>query len=490
MKIKTWLLLSYFVVMLLPLAAAYLLFAWINIYHNDRNVEEYVQKSLQLNRIVSVLDNPALYQPNIERPQIEKLVSPQVSIVLFNRDGLVLYTSNPLQVPPHFALGRKQLYENLYTLEQGFRAYRYKQPVFNGNELAGFFELQLSRDEWAAGVGKRTRWVAFVFAGGFVLIYLTVVWFVNRKLNRRLNRLMEQMTAFARREPFEEMPSGNDEIGELTKHFYGMRRQIEEAHEKIARQQQEKELLIASISHDLKTPLTSIRAYAESLALPNELKAEDREEYSRIIAEKADYMKQMLDDLTVYTLLQSPAYEMELAEVDGDEFFEMLLSGYEPICREKNIRLRVHCDVTGTVRVNPRQMMRVADNLMSNAVRHTKPGANILLAAVSSGRPLPEGLFSFVTNQAELHKEDGVYLIVQNEGEGMDEEQLSRVFEPLYQADEARSKNGERGTGLGLSITRQIIRKHGGTVHIFAQKGDGTCVVCFLPKTTREGEQR
>jgi signal transduction histidine kinase len=489
MKIKTWLLLSYFFVMLLPLAAAYLLFAWINMYHNDLNVEEYVQKSLQLNQIVSVLDDPALYQPNIERPQVEKLVSPRVSIALFNRYGLVLYTSDPLQVPPHFALGREQLYEDLYALEQGFRAYRYKQPVFNGNELAGFFELQLSRDEWAAGVAKRTRWVAFVFIGLFLLIYLTVVFFVNRKLNRRLNRLMEQMTAFAQREPFEEMPAGKDEIGELTKHFYGMRQQIESAQEKIAKQQREKEFLIASISHDLKTPLTSIRAYAESLALANELKltAEDREEYCRIIAEKADYMKRMLDDLTVYTLLQSPAYEMELVEVDSGEFFDMLLSGYEPICREKNIHLHVHCDVTGNVRINPRQMMRVADNLMSNAIRHTKPGANILLAAVSSGRPLPAGLFSFVTEQAEKPREEGIFLIVQNEGEGIDEEQLSHVFDPLYQADPARSKTGERGTGLGLSITRQIMEKHGGTVNIFAQKGDGTCVICFLPKMNQRG---
>jgi signal transduction histidine kinase len=298
---------------------------------------------------------------------------------------------------------------------------------------------------------------------------------------------MEQMTAFARREPFAEMPAGNDEIGELTKHFYGMRRQIEEAREKIAKQQQEKEFLIASISHDLKTPLTSIRAYAESLASPNELKltAEDRAEYCRIIAEKTEYMKQMLDDLTVYTLLQSPAYQMELVEVDGGEFFDMLLSGYEPICREKNIHLRTHCDVTGNVRVHPRQMMRVADNLMSNAVRHTKPGAHILLAAVSTGRPLPDGLFSFVREQAERAGEDGVFLIVQNEGEGMDEEQLSRVFDPLYQADQARSKKGERGTGLGLSITRRIMEKHGGTVRIFARKGSGVCVTCFLPKTNQ-----
>ncbi|CCQ93981.1 Integral membrane sensor signal transduction histidine kinase [[Clostridium] ultunense Esp] len=489
MKIKTWLLVSYFIVMLIPLAAAYLLFAWINMYHNDLNVEEYVQKSLQLQKMVTVLDDPAIYRPNIERPQVEKLVGPNVSLVLYNRDGIVLYTSDPLYIPAHFALGREQLYKNLYTLEQGYRSYRYKQPVFSTGELVGFFELQLSREEWAKGVENRSRWMATGFIGLFLLVYLTVIFFVNRKLNRRLNRLMTQMTAFARGESFEEMPAERDEVGELAKHFYEMCRQIEAARGKIIRQQQEKEFLIASISHDLKTPLTSIRAYAETLALEKEqeLTAQEREEYYNIIVEKANFMKQMLDDLTIYTLLQSPAYDMELVEVDASEFFDMLLSGYEPICEEKNIHLHVQCDVTGNVRVNPGQMMRVADNLMSNAIRHTRSGANIWLAAFSSDQPLPDGLFSFVSGQAGWFDKDAAVLIVQNEGEGMDEDQLSRVFDPLYQADQARSKKDERGMGLGLSITRQIMEKHGGSVHIYAQKGIGTCVVCCLPKINQKG---
>jgi len=485
MKIKTWLLLSYFIVMFLPLTAAYLLFAWINVYHTDLDVEEYVKTTRQLNKIVSVLDNPELYRPNIERPPVDELVGPQVAIALYNRDGLLLYTSDPVQFPSHHALAREQLYADLYDLRQGFHTYSYKQPVFQEHALVGFFELRLSRDEWAKGVAQRTRWVIAFFVAIFLLIYLAVVYFVNRKLNRRLKRLMEQMTAFARQEPVVELPAGNDEIGDLTRHFYGMRRQIEEAREKIAKQQQEKEFLIASISHDLKTPLTSIRAYAELLSLQkrDRLSAEEQEEYLRIIAEKADDMKQMLDDLTVFTLFQSPSYEMDLVEVDGGEFFDMLLSGYEPMCREKNIHLHVHCRVTGNIRVNPRQMMRVTDNLMSNAIRHTKPAANILLAAVSSGQPLPQSLFSFVMEQAEWFRDDGVYLIVQNEGEGMDEVQLSRAFEPLYQGDRARSKKGEQGAGLGLSITRQIMEKHGGTVHIFSRKGSGTCAICFLPMT-------
>lgn len=489
MKLKTWLLLSYFIVMILPLAFAYLLFAWINAYHNDQHVEEYFQQWTELQTITSVLDDPSLYRANIERPQVENLITPKVSINLYNQDGLILYTSNPVSTPNFIAPSREELYENLYSLEQGYQTYSYKEPVFSNNDLVGFFEVQLAREEWMAGVTERGWIVLGTFIAVFLLIYLIIVFLVNRKINRRVKRLMKQMTAFANREKVEEVVPEKDEIGELTAHFNDMRKQIEMAREKLANEQQEKEYMIATISHDLKTPLTSIRAYTESLTSERELSAGEREEYQHVVVDKANYMKQMLDDLLMYTLLQSPTYatyEMDFVEVDGDEFFDMLVSDYEPMCKEKNIQLHVHCDVTGQYRVNPKQMMRVADNLMSNAIQHTKEGDSIWLTAVSADRPFPEAMTSLIS---DLEKgQDHAFLIVQNQGEGIDEKELTHVFDPLYQADQSRSKQNASGTGLGLSITKQMIEKHGGDVRMFSDKGIGTCVVCSLPKIVEEGE--
>src|SRR5690606_13282145 len=102
-----------------------------------------------------------------------------------------------------------------------------------------------------------------LLAALFLVTYGTVVALVQRKLNRRLLALMEQMSAFARQEKVMRLPVKNDEIGELTRHFYQMQEQIEAARERIAQEQREKEYMVATISHDLKTPLTSIRAYAE-----------------------------------------------------------------------------------------------------------------------------------------------------------------------------------------------------------------------------------
>src|SRR5699024_321945 len=113
--------------MILPLIAAYLLFAWINMYNNDQKVEEFYEIEKQLQAIQIIFENPALYQTGGERTTVEKLASDQLSIILYNSDGLVLYTSNPALYPTHSIPLKDRLYENLYELEQGYRSYSYKQ---------------------------------------------------------------------------------------------------------------------------------------------------------------------------------------------------------------------------------------------------------------------------------------------------------------------------------------------------------------------------
>src|SRR5699024_8511659 len=149
--------------MILPLIAAYLLFAWINMYNNDQKVEEFYEIEEQLQAIQIILENPALYQTGVERTKVEKLASDQLSIILYNPDGLVLYTSNPALNPTHSIPVKERVYENLYQLEQGYRTYSYKQPVFEGANLVGIFQIELTRDEWIAGVSDRSLLVLGIF---------------------------------------------------------------------------------------------------------------------------------------------------------------------------------------------------------------------------------------------------------------------------------------------------------------------------------------
>lgn len=482
MKIRTWLLLSFFIVMLLPLGAAYGLFAWINNYHHDRNVAEHVDNWIELNAVQSVVREPSLYQKDADWSEVGQLATDRLSITLYTNSGLMLYSSNPLKQGNLLIDNKEKLYKDFYELQHSFGRYSYKEPVWEGKNIVGVYEIIWIRDEWVAGVEQRTWFVTAVFGAFFLLLFGAVVWLVNQKLNRPLHLLMGQMNSFAKGEPVQTIPKRHDEIGELADSFESMRVELDEANRRLAVEQQQREFMIASISHDLKTPLTSIRAYAEALQAGSS--THDQQEYHDIIIAKSNYMRQMLDDLLMYTLLQSNTYEMEGVPVDGEEFFEMLVSGYETLCAEKRIDLLVACDVTGDYNVNSKQLMRVVDNLMSNAIVHTEPGGTICLAAVQAGKT-PEWCLDFV--MSELKKNDGMYLIVQNGGAGLSQQEIEQVFQPLYQADQARTKAGERGTGLGLSITKQIIEKHGGIVRMASVQNVGTAVICWLPE--RKGEE-
>jgi len=182
--------------------------------------------------------------------------------------------------------------------------------------------------------------------------------------------------------------------------------------------------------------------------------------------------------LMMYTLLQSSSYDLELVTVDGAEFFEMVLSDYEPLCENQGFMLDASCEVDNQYAVHPKQLQRVIDNLMSNAWRYGKAGTTIGLAAINAGK-CPTWCFDFV--KSALTKHEGCYVIVQNSGQGIKKEDIEKLFEPMYQADTARTKTGERGTGLGLNITKQIIEKHGGTVELVSKEGFGTAVLCWIP---------
>lgn len=467
--------------MFLPLICAYFLFAWIQSYSDEQHFSEYIESTNVLQEIKQELTNPAYYEGYADYEPIEEMVDSHRAITLYNQHGFTLHTSDPSASRITMGLNKESLYEGLYEFKQGYRTFTYKEPVFEDNEIVGFFNISIAREEWTEGVVHRAYLVSGIFIIAFILIYITIIYLVNRKLNDRLTDLMDEMSAFARGEVLKETEPNKDEIGALKDRFYTMRKQIVEANNAIEHEQKEKEYMIATLSHDLKTPLTSIRAYAEALEKERELSTIEQQSYNRVITEKAVFMKEMLDDLLTYTLLQSPSYELDFAVVDGEEFFEMLLSDYEPMCEQKNIELQVDVLVAGQYEVHPNQMVRVVDNLVSNAIHHTPSKRRIWMCAISSEKNMPSRLLKIVPVE-ECDFENNMYIFIQNEGNEISHKEMKYVFDPLFQVDKARTKKENRGTGLGLSITKQIIEKHGGDVRIYSDKDYGVCIVCRLPR--------
>ena len=175
--------------------------------------------------------------------------------------------------------------------------------------------------------------------------------------------------------------------------------------------------------------------------------------------------------------------------MEGEEFCEMLYSGVEATCRQKNIHVEIQIEAHGNYNVDVKYMTRVIDNIVSNAIRHTDEGGHIWLGAFSTDVILPNWVDIQCKDALDKYSGPGLFLIVKNEGKAISEKDKDNLFKPFYQGDEARSKKEHKGVGLGLSISKMIIEKHKGAIEVIPINEVGNIMVCYLKSTAYRGER-
>ncbi|MBA4536132.1 HAMP domain-containing histidine kinase [Bacillus aquiflavi] len=488
MKIKSWLLASFFIVMLLPVCVLYFLYVLLTAYDEKQDIKEFIEVTNQLSQLEIVLQNPSLYklQPVKNYSTVQKAIDETMIVTLYRADGVKLFSSSNDPRGNYIKVSRNDLLKDLNEIQKRHRTFLIKKPVFQDDLLIGIYELTIRREEWIEGVEKRSLLLLGSFSLFFILLYLVVLMLLNRKLHRPLVQLQKQMTAFAKGDPIIDIPySKKDEIGTLITHFNKMRKQIEKTKEEAKNHQKEKEYIVAALSHDLKTPLTAIRAYTEVLQGKMHMSQAEKQEYTKILFTKIDYMKQMLDDLVMYTALQSSHHEVNFVEVDGEEFFDMLLPSYKDQCEQRGISLTVSQCVKGTYYIDAKQMIRIVDNLMANAIRHTERGNHIWIGIISSQSKLPDWVFLPFQTSINEWRSNGTVLIIQNEGKAIAKENQKRIFEPFVQVEEARTKSG--GSGLGLSIAKMLVEQQQGKIALWSTPKFGTVFACLLKERKDKG---
>lgn len=468
--------------MLLPIVALYLLYINLSNYNQQQDLNEYFHFQEVISKVEQQLEDSSLYeiQPIENYKHLNKLTSPSLKIDLYRYDGIQLYSSlHPSGMKSFAQYNQNHLYQNVNELRKNPRTYSVKRLVFDSeDQIIGLYEITLSRTAWVETAEKRTIFTLVLFTIFFVSLYLMMIWLIHRKLNRPLHSLQAHMNAFAEgKELDEKLIPTKDEIGELNSHFEKMKNQIIKSRKAIQKEQKEKEYMVAALTHDLKTPLTVIRTYNEALQ-NGVLDEKEKRDYQTIVFDKLDQMKEMIDDLSVFTALQSSENHLNLVRVNGDEFFDMLLSGYEEPCERKQITLKTEINVRHSYEVDPHQMVRVIDNLMDNSIRFTSSGGHIWLAALSSKKPLPDWVFPSLQEEVNQWRQGGTVIIIQNEGRGIPASNLGKVFEPFYQDDASRGKGAT--SGLGLSIAKMILEKHNGKINIWSVEEKGTLLVCWL----------
>jgi signal transduction histidine kinase len=215
----------------------------------------------------------------------------------------------------------------------------------------------------------------------------------------------------------------------------------------------------ANVSHELKTPLTVVHGFAETLALDPQLSPDQRQHFAEAIVANATRMQRIVDDLLDLSRIESGGWVPNPVWVDASDLVRDVFTTVESTARTKGLRLVAETDEAGRIYADPTAVKQVLCNLVENAVRYTASGTVVVAVEPDDG---------------------GVWLHVRDTGVGIAAEHISRIFERFYRVDASRSRN-EGGTGLGLAIVKHLVDAHGGRVRAESELGSGTTVSAFFP---------
>jgi|HigsolmetaAR204D_1030405.scaffolds.fasta_scaffold00238_6 two-component system sensor histidine kinase ResE len=233
---------------------------------------------------------------------------------------------------------------------------------------------------------------------------------------------------------------------------------------------------VANVSHEIRTPLSMVQGYSEALLDDIAASPEERRELVQVIYDESLRMGRLVKDLLDLARMEAGHLEMNYERLDMNALLGRVYRKFAAMAKEKGILLvKSEDDETLVLESADRDRLeQVLTNLLDNAIRHTPPGARILLGA------------------KKIASQDGEQLeiTVQDEGEGIPPEDLPYIFERFYKADKARKRESSGGTGLGLFIVKTLVEAHRGKIRVQSKPGSGTTFTITLPvsgDTRRQG---
>lgn len=259
-----------------------------------------------------------------------------------------------------------------------------------------------------------------------------------------------------------EQPEDNgDVINGLFADFEAMRCKLRENADEKLRNDKENKELISNISHDLKTPITAIKGYAEGLVDGVAVTPQMQERYLRTIYNKSIEMDRLIDELTLYSKIDTNRIPYKFEKVSFVEFFNDCADSLRMELEAKNITFEYHnlTDGESTIIADVEQMSRVVNNIISNSVKYMNTTQGKIVMTLRD-----EG--------------DFVRVELSDNGLGISKKDLPHIFDRFYRSDEARN-SATGGSGIGLAIVKKIVEDHGGRIWAESREGQGTkmCIV-------------
>lgn len=263
---------------------------------------------------------------------------------------------------------------------------------------------------------------------------------------------------------------GTGEIADLYENYNQMRLRLKEsAEEKLQTDRQNREL-ISNITHDLKTPITSIRGYVEGIMDGVADTPEKMERYMKTIYNKANDLNRLINELTIYSGIDSNRIPYNFHKLNITEYFIVCVQEVGLDLESKNIKLNYTNTVDSDTYViaDPEQLKRVVDNIINNSVKYmNKTDGEIDIRL--------------------LDEIDSIRVEIEDNGKGVSPKEIGHIFERFYRTDASRNSL-QGGSGIGLSIVKKIIEDHGGYIWATGKENEGICMHFVLRKYVQNME--
>ena len=254
------------------------------------------------------------------------------------------------------------------------------------------------------------------------------------------------------------------EIGDLYRNYEDMRLQLKESIAEKAEQEKQNRELISNISHDLKTPITSIKGYVEGIMDGVADTPEKQDRYLKTIYNKACDMQKLINELTMYSNVENNRIKYNFHRINLSDYFGDCIEEVGLDLENKGIVLDYSnlVDPDTLIVADPEQLRKVINNIISNSVKYMDKTAKRIDIRI-------------------LDEVDAIRVEIEDNGRGIATKDLSRIFDRFYRTDASRNSL-QGGSGIGLSIVKKIIEDHGGYIWATSKEGEGTCMHFVIRK--------